>query len=70
MSEPKYLGDGVYLTDDGYQLKLEVGGHDQQEWEVIYLDQHVAKALMEEIRKFLGGDDKNYNANIGDPRNL
>jgi hypothetical protein len=53
MSEPKYLGDGVYLTDDGYQLKLEVGGHDQQEWEVIYLDQHVAKALMEEIKKWI-----------------
>jgi hypothetical protein len=70
MSEPKYLGDGVYLADEGSQLKLQVGGHNQQQWEVIYLDQHVAKALLEEIQKWLGYDDKNYNANIGDPRNL
>jgi len=69
MSEPIYLGDGVYLVDEGYQLKVYTGdaviGSN-----VIYLDPHVAKALMEEIQKFLGYDDKNYNANIGDPRNL
>jgi hypothetical protein len=57
MSDPKYLGDGVYLEDEGSQLKLQVGGHNQQQWDVIYLDKHVAKSLLEEIQKWLGENE-------------
>ena len=38
---PTYIGDGVYTSHDGYQIKLEtLEGH------VIYLDDSTYKALV------------------------
>lgn len=41
---PTYLGDGVYLSQDGYQLWLGVGDHNNQS---VALDYRVFKALIE-----------------------
>lgn len=40
---PEYLGDGVYLTDDGYQLWIAVGDHRNL---IVALDEGVFTALM------------------------
>lgn len=40
---PVYLGDGVYLSDDGYQLWLAVGAHTNP---VIALDYTVFQLLI------------------------
>jgi hypothetical protein len=41
-----YLGDGVYLTGDGFHLILSAGSHKPSEWEqVVYLDSVVQKNL-------------------------
>ncbi len=56
--EPRYLGDGVYATYDGYQIELRLNDHREQP--VIYLDPDVMKALVgyaatiERIRKEAG----------------
>jgi hypothetical protein len=43
-----YLGDGVYLSDDGYHLWLAVGHHESK---VVALDPDVALALVQAILK-------------------
>ncbi len=40
---PEYIGDGVYLADDGYQLWLAVGHHENR---VVALDRDTWKALL------------------------
>jgi hypothetical protein len=42
---PVYLGDGVYLSDDGFQLWLSVGNHSNP---ALALDTDVFKALCEQ----------------------
>ena len=44
MTEREYLGDGVYLSDDGWQLWLAVDNHKNL---VVALDPHVFKLLCE-----------------------
>ena len=50
MTDPTYLGDGVYATFDGYQVKLYVfnGIHENA---AIYLDDTVAMNLLDYIKK-------------------
>ena len=51
MSDAKkseYLGDGVYLSDDGYQLTLAVNHHTNV---VVYLDPHVFELLVQQGTK-------------------
>jgi hypothetical protein len=43
-----HLGDGVYLSDDGYHLWLAVGHHESK---VVALDPDVALALVQAILK-------------------
>ena len=52
MSNPKYLGDGVYVTEDGGSFVLTTGHHEPQRAEnVIWLDQEIIKELVEYIRE-------------------
>lgn len=48
---PAYLGDGVYVSDDGYQLWLSVGHHTNQ---VVALDREVFTALVQHGSVFYG----------------
>lgn len=47
-SNSEYIGDGVYLSDDGYQLWLAVGDHHNN---VVALDIEVFHNLMTAGRK-------------------
>ena len=52
-NKPIYLGDGVYLQPQDYQLRLFtsdgiIGTNN------VYLDPHTAEALYEELKKWLG----------------
>jgi TPP-dependent indolepyruvate ferredoxin oxidoreductase alpha subunit len=38
-----YLGDGVYVHDEGFQLVLAVNNHENK---VVYLEDNVLKALV------------------------
>jgi hypothetical protein len=52
-----YLGDGVYLTGDGFHLILSTGSHKPEEWDnVVYLDDSVAKNLLNQL-KLIHGDN-------------
>jgi hypothetical protein len=48
LRNPVYLGDGVYLADDGYQLWLCANSHDNP---VIALEPAVFISLCEQGRK-------------------
>ena len=41
--KPDYIGDGVYVHDEGYQLVLAVNYHDNK---VLYLEKDVLEALI------------------------
>jgi hypothetical protein len=53
--EKQYLGDGVYASFDGYQIKLET-----LEGNVIYLEPPVMRALTEYVRKCYAMDATDY----------
>lgn len=42
--KPEYLGDGVYATWDGYQIRLSLDGQDMSDT-VIYIEPSVLEAL-------------------------
>lgn len=44
MPQPKYLGDGVYASFDGYHVNLAVNNHRNH---VVALEPEVVKALKE-----------------------
>ena len=46
--EPRYLGDGVYIHDEGYGLNMAVNHHDNK---VIFLEDFVIKKLIEYINE-------------------
>ena len=48
--DPIYLGDGVYLTHDGYQAKLYTTDG-KNETNTIYLDDNVIDVLIEELKE-------------------
>jgi len=41
--KPDYIGDGVYVHDEGYQLALAVDHHTNK---VLYLEKDVLEALI------------------------
>jgi len=41
--KPDYLGDGVYVHDEGYQLALAVNHHENK---VVYLDDVTLRSLI------------------------
>ena len=51
MANPIYLGDGVYASFDGYHIVLTAN---IPTTDTIYLDSHVAEALVEYINKLRG----------------
>ena len=55
MRDPKYLGDGVYVGNDGYQLWLSVGDHEHP---TIALDAYVMAALVDYFNQKLKGGTK------------
>lgn len=46
----EYLGDGVYIRDDGYHLVLMTGNHIHPD-NIIYLDDQVVDALLDYIKR-------------------
>jgi hypothetical protein len=50
MKEPRYLGDGVYIEFDGYQIKLTTsdGIHDTN---TIYLEDQVLAAFLQYVKE-------------------
>lgn len=46
----KYIGDGVYVSDDGYQLWLANGHHNNR---VIALDPQVCAFLIREMTRIM-----------------
>jgi len=50
--EATYLGDGVYATNDGYQIYLDL--RCQDDTTKIALDPQVVKALLSYIKKVRG----------------
>ena len=47
-----YIGDGVYVSFDGYQILLETERHDQEPGiDRIYLDIHTMNALASYAKK-------------------
>jgi hypothetical protein len=55
--KPAYLGDGVYVRFDGYQLWLAANHHTN---EVIALEPRVLKALVEYAREVNDVYDTNH----------
>jgi hypothetical protein len=53
-NELGYLGDGVYLSDDGYQLWLAVNHHENK---VVALEPAVALSLVQAILKHHFGSE-------------
>jgi hypothetical protein len=54
MSDPEYLGDGVYVTFDGYYIWLRTGSHQHGEaTNRIALDPGVFEALLAYRRKLV-----------------
>jgi hypothetical protein len=52
-----YLGDGVYLTGDGFHVILSTGSHRPPEWQqVVYLDSSVQKNLYRYLHSIYGDD--------------
>jgi len=49
--EPTYLGDGIYISTDGYHIILEALPHK------IYLDPHVQKMLYEILKREIEDED-------------
>lgn len=52
---PAYLGDGVYVSHDGYQLWIHVGAHDNPP--VVALEPQVLIALNEYARSIREASD-------------
>lgn len=50
----EYIGDGVYVSDDGYQLWLAVNYHDNT---VIALDPEVCLRLIQQMRRVVDVDE-------------
>jgi hypothetical protein len=50
LNKVEYLGDGVYISDDGYQLKLMANDH-LYPTDIIYLDQSTFKSLLSFIKQ-------------------
>lgn len=50
----QYLGDGVYVSHDGYQLWLHVGAHNNPP--LVALEPQVLAALNEYARQIARGD--------------
>ena len=59
MNNPEYIGDGIYLSDDGYQLWLSVNNHQNR---VVALEPGVFQLLVERggkrLREMYGIDPK------------
>ena len=52
-----HLGDGVYLTGDGYHLILSTGSHRPSEWDnVVYMDSGVQRNLYNQLKEIYGDD--------------
>lgn len=49
LNKVEYLGDGVYISDQGYKLKLMANDHLNPS-DVIYLDQSTFQALLEFVK--------------------
>lgn len=49
----EYLGDGVYASYDGYQIKLMANDH-KIPTDIIFLDSHVVKALVDFAQRMEG----------------
>lgn len=53
----EYLGDGVYLDDDGYQLWISVGHHENR---VVALDKYTFDSLYDKgvirFKSMMNGD--------------
>jgi hypothetical protein len=50
-----YLGDGAYLTGDGFHLILSTNSHKPSEWDqVVYLDSSVQKNLYRYLHSVYG----------------
>ena len=58
MMEPKHIGDGVYVSYDGYQIKLMANSHIHPT-DTIYLDVEVVANLLTVIEKIKKGNDEN-----------
>lgn len=56
VGEPRHIGDGVYVSFDGYQLWLAVNHHENR---VVALEPSVMRALVEYARQI----DKEHNVN-------
>ena len=52
MQDMNYLGDGVYVGHDGYQLWLTTNSHENPE--LLALDQSVLKALNNYAKRIFG----------------
>jgi len=50
-NDPSYLGDGIYISTDGYHIILEALPHK------IYLDPHVQKMLYEILKREIEDED-------------
>ena len=55
-NEHRYIGDGVYVSFDGYHLILKTGSPTAPD-NVIYLDVHVRSLLRELLESFKEGGD-------------
>jgi len=53
MRDPEYLGDGVYVGHDGYQLWLSVNDHEHP---TIALDAYVMVALIAYFNRTFNGN--------------
>lgn len=49
LNKVEYLGDGVYISNDGYQMKLMADDHLYPS-NIIYLDQSTFQALLEFVK--------------------
>jgi len=53
LPDEQYIGDGVYVSFDGYQFVLKANSH-KNPTDVIYLDPSVVQAF-EEYRQYVKG---------------